>query len=102
MRIARAVLDGLRLALARDTLGSEEPALAAARPPPAPGILHVLFVSREPLGVAPEAPPRERRSLLRALFAPEVLPRDPEPPPAPRRRGRLAALLAFERLDDSP
>ena len=74
IRLVRAVLDGLRLALARDTLG------------PAP---------------ADDAEPA-RRSVFRTLIAPEVLPRDPEPPPAPRRRGRLAALFAFERLDDSP
>ncbi len=97
IRFVRAVLDGLRLALARDTLGEEEPA-AGARP--SPGVLHVLLVSREPLGTEPEAPPRTRRSILAALLAPEALPLDPEPP-APRRRGRLATLFAFERLDDS-
>ena len=101
IRLVRAVLDGLRLALARDTLGPA-PADDAEPARRSPGILHVLFVSREPLGTAPEEPPRPRRSVFRTLIAPEVLPRDPEPPPAPRRRGRLAALFAFERLDDSP
>ena len=101
IRLVRTVIDGLRLALARDTLGPA-PAHDAEPARRSHGILHVLFVSREPLGTAPEEPPRLRRSVLRAVLAPEVLPRDPEPPPAPRRRGRLAALFAFERLDDSP
>jgi hypothetical protein len=63
-------------------------------------VLHVLFVSTEPLGTEPER--RTRRSLLHTLFAPETLPLDPEPGPPPRRRGRLAALLAPEKLDDAP
>ncbi len=101
MRIARAVLDALRLALARDSLGAE-PAPTTEPAPRAHGVLHVLFLSREPLGEEPEEPPRPRRGILRMLLAPEELPRDPTPPPAPRRRSRLAALFAFERLDDSP
>lgn len=93
MRIARAAFDVLRLAVARDRLDSEP----AAPPRKTPGVLHLLFVSREPLGLEPE-PPRTRRSLLRTLFAREELPVDPEPAPA-RRKGRLAALFAPERLD---
>lgn len=100
IRIARVVVDAFRLALARDRLGAAPPA-PATPPRKLRGVLHVLFVSREPLGVEPE-PPRPPRSLLRTLLAPERLPLDPEPPPAPRRRGRLAALLAPEKLDDSP
>lgn len=97
MRFVRAVLEVLRLALSRERLGTE------AGPPPGGartthGVLHVLLVSREPLGFDPERP-RVRRSVLRTIFAPERLPLDPEPPAA-RRRGRLAALLAPERLDD--
>jgi hypothetical protein len=99
IRLVRAVLDGLRLALARETL-APAPAESAEPPRRSPGILHILFVSREPLATAPEEPPRAHRSVLRAMFAPEILPMDPELPPAPRRRGRLAALLAFEKLDD--
>jgi hypothetical protein len=100
MHPARAVLEALRLAFARDRLGSEEPP-AAARP--RKGVLHVLLVSREPLGEEPEPPPppREGRPLLRWIFGREDLPLDPEPPRAPRR-GRLAALFAAEKLDDSP
>jgi hypothetical protein len=70
-RIARAALEILRLAVARDRLPPPPPA-----PPESPrgshGVLHVLFLSREPLGLEPE-PPRRRRSVLRALFAPEKL-----------------------------
>ena len=69
MRYARAVLDALRLAFSRDTLGHESPPAAAA--PARRGVLHVLLVSREPLGEEPAAPPR--RSRLAALFAPEKL-----------------------------
>ena len=111
--------DVLRLAITREKLGDAPPSLPSAVSPPAPGVLHVLFVSREPLGTDPEPPPRARRSLLHALFAPEALPFDPVAPPAPRsgsrpeplpfdpvpqaaprRRSRLAALLAPEKLDD--
>ena len=99
-RIASAALEILRLAVARDRLGHPPP--ASSEPPRKPrGVLHVLFVSREPLGLEPE-PPRARRSVLRTLFAREQLPLDPEPAPPPRRRGRLAALLAPEKLDDAP
>jgi hypothetical protein len=99
-RIASAALEILRLAVARDRLDPPPP--ASAEPPRKPdGVLHVLFVSREPLGLEPE-PPRARRSVLRTLFAREQLPLDPEPAPPPRRRGRLAALLAPEKLDDAP
>jgi hypothetical protein len=99
-RIARAALDVLRLALARDRLGSEPaPSTPSARKPL--GVIHVLFVSREPLGFEP-VPPRAARSVLRTIFAPEKLPLDPEPAPATRRRSRLAALFAPEKLDDSP
>jgi hypothetical protein len=99
MRIARAIAEAVRLAFARDTLGKEEPSRAG---PAAPGVLHVLFVSREPLGLEPEPPPRDGRPLLRWIFGFEELPRDPVPPPGPPRRSRLAALLAPEKLDDSP
>jgi hypothetical protein len=99
MRLARAVMEALRLALARDTLAREEPSGGAA--PAAKGVLHVLLVSREPLGEEPAPPPREGRPLLRWIFGREELPLDPEAPRAPRR-SRLAALLAPEKLDDSP
>ena len=100
IRIARVVVDAFRLALARDRLGAPPP-LPTTPPRKRRGVLHVLFVSREPLGVDPE-PPHPPRSLLRILFAPERLPLDPEPPAGPRRRGWLAALLAPEKLDDAP
>ena len=98
MRMKRAVVEILRLAVARDRL---DPAPVPSSEPPraSEGVLHVLFVSREPLGVEPEQ--RTRRSLLHALFAPEALPLDPELAPPARRRGRLAALLAPEKLDDA-
>lgn len=99
MRFVRAVVEALRLALRRERLGPAPAPSDVPRRKPG-GVLHVLFVSREPLGVEPE-PPRAPRSVLRALFAPEALPFDP-PLPAARRRGRLAALLAPEKLDDSP
>ncbi len=102
MRFARAVLDALRLALARDELGREAPAVGAPAAPPSPGVLHVLLVSREPLGSLPELPGAPHFSLLRSLFAREALPFEPEPPSAPRSRGRLAALFGLEKLDDSP
>ena len=121
IRIVRAAADVLRLAIAREKLGDAPPSPPSAVSPPARGVLHVLFVSREPLGTEPEPPPRPRRSLLHALFAPERLPFDPVPPPeakprsrpeslpfdpvpptAARRRSRLAALLAPEKLDDVP
>lgn len=98
MRIARAVLKVLRLAVAHERLDPAPPA-SAAPPGKAHGVLHLLFVSREPLGFDPEPPRPRRRSLLRALLAPEELPRDPHVAPAPRRRGRLAALLLPEKLD---
>lgn len=99
MRIARAALEILKLAVARDRLGPppEEPAAPPRKPD---GVVHVLFVSREPLGLEPEAP-RARRSLLRTLFAREPLPMDPVPA-RPARRSRIAALLAPEKLDDAP
>lgn len=100
MRIARVAVDILRLAFARDRLDSD-PVPAAAPARKSPGVLHVLFVSREPLGVEVE-PPRARRSVLRTLFARETLPLDPEPAPAARRTGRVAALFAPEKLDDAP
>ena len=99
IRFARAVLDALRLAFARDSLGHEPPPAAGA--PARRGVLHVLLVSREPLGEEPAAPPREGRPLLRWVFGHETLPLDPEPPRA-ARRSRLAALFAPEKLDDSP
>jgi hypothetical protein len=102
MRIARAIAEAVRLAFARDTLGREAPPSPDTAAPPAPGVLHVLFVSREPLGHEPEAPPQDGRPVLRWIFGIEALPRDPEPPPGPPRRSRLAALLAPEKLDDSP
>lgn len=99
LRFLRTAVEIFRLAFSRDRLGVD-----AAPPPGArrkhPGVLHVLFVSREPLGFEPEAPPA-RHSVLRTIFAPETLPLDPEPPRA-ARRGRLAALFAPERLDDPP
>jgi hypothetical protein len=101
IRIARAIVEAVRLAFARDTLGREEPPGAGSAPAPAPGVVHVLFVSREPLGHEPEPPPRNGRPLLRWIFGIEELPRDPEPPRGPPRRSRLAALLAPEKLDDS-
>lgn len=96
MRLARAVVDALRLAFARDTLGHEPPASAGPAPK---GVLHVLLVSREPLGEEPPAAPRAGRPLLRWIFGREELPLDPEPPRA-ARRSRLAALFAPEKLDD--
>lgn len=99
MRIARVAVDILRLAVARERLEAE-PAPAPAPARKAQGVLHVLFVSREPLGLEPE-PPRAPRSLFRTLFPRETLPLDPEPAPA-RGSGRLAALLAREKLDDAP
>lgn len=100
--IVRTVLEVLRLAVSRESLGT--PPRAGDVPPrrSAPGVLHVLFISREPLGVEPPAPARPRRPLLRWLLAPEPLPLDPPEPAPPRRRGRLAALLAPEKLDDAP
>jgi hypothetical protein len=97
IRIARAAFDILRLALARDHLGTEGVSTAPARR--SPGILHILFVSREPLGLEP-VPPRARASLLRTLFAPEKLPLDPEPAPAAQRR--VSGLFAAEKLGDAP
>ena len=121
IRIVRAAADVLRLAIAREKLGDAPPSPPSGVSPSTPGVLHVLFVSREPLETEPVPPPRPRRSLLHALFAPEPLPFDPVPPPAPRpgsrpaplpfdpvpqaaprRRSRLAALLAPEKLDDVP
>jgi hypothetical protein len=99
MRIARAAVDLLRLTFARERLDSAPAPAAQERK--SPGVVHVLFVSREPLAVEPEAP-RASRSLLRVLFAPERLPLDPEPAPAARRKGRLAALFAAEQLGDPP
>lgn len=100
--IVRTVLEVLRLAVSRESLGAPPPAAGTPARRAAPGILHVLFVSREPLGEEPAAPARPRRPLLRWLLAPEELPLDPPAPAPPRRRGRLAALLAPEKLDDSP
>jgi hypothetical protein len=102
IRIVRAAADVLRLALAREKLGDAPPSPPSAVSPPAPGVLHVLFVSREPLGTEPEPPTRSRRSLLSALFSREQLPFDPVPQAAPRRRSRLAALFVPEKLDESP
>lgn len=102
IRIVRAAADVLRLAIAREKLGDADPSPPTGVSPRAPGVLHVLFVSREPLGSEPEAPPRPRGSLLRALFARESLPFDPVPAADARRRSRLAALLAPEKLDDTP
>jgi hypothetical protein len=99
MHLARAVMEALRLAFARDTLGHEAPPAAAT--PAAKGVLHVLLVSREPLGEESAPPPREGRPLLRWIFGRETLPHDPEPPRA-ARRSRLAALFAPEKLDGSP
>jgi hypothetical protein len=100
MHLARAAVEILRLAVARDRLGP--PPEVSAEPPKKPdGVLHLLFVSREPLGSEPEAP-HAPRSIFRTLFAPEQLPFDPEPPRPARGRGRLAALLAPEKLDDAP
>lgn len=99
MRMFRAVLEGLRLALTRESLGDSP---ADERPPKAGGprgVLHVLFVSREPLGLDPEPPPSARKPLLRALFGIEELPYDPVPP-LTRRRGRFSGLFALEKLDD--
>jgi hypothetical protein len=98
IRFARALVDAFRLALARDRLGPA-PAAQGTVAPRTPGILHLLLVSREPLGIEPESP-RRSRSVVRTIFAPEKLPFDPEPAPAQPRRGRLAALLAPEQLDD--
>ncbi len=98
--IARAALEVVRLAFARDSLGEAPPAERGSAKPPGAGILHVLFVSREPLGEEPPAAGRPRRPLLRWLFAPDELPFDPVPPEPPRRRGRVAALFAPEKLDD--
>jgi hypothetical protein len=99
IRLARAVIEALRLAFARDTLGHESP--AAAEAPVRKGVLHVLLVSREPLGTESAPPPRAGRPLLRWIFGREALPLDPAPP-RPARRSRLAALFAPEKLDDSP
>jgi hypothetical protein len=97
--MARVVVDVLRLALARDRLGTESPPATTRK---FKGVLHILFVSREPLGEEPVPPPSASRSVLRTIFAPERLPLDPEPPPAAKRKSRLAALFAPEKLDDSP
>lgn len=94
----RTVLEVFRLAVGRESLGAPPPASHAPEPRSS-GIIHLLFVSREPLGEEPAGPPRARRPLLRWLLAPEELPYDPVPP-EPRRRGRLAALFAPEHLDD--
>lgn len=102
MRIARAIAEALRLAFAREELGREERPAPGGAAPAAPGVLHVLFVSREPLGVEPEPPRDERRPVWRWLFGVDELPLDPEPAPGSPRRSRLAALLAPEKLDDSP
>ena len=48
-----------------------------------------------PPSAAPRGPVRQRAGLLRVLFAPEVLPRDPERPARPRT-GWLRLLLAPE------
>ncbi len=98
MRLVRAVLEAVRLAFARDTLG-EEPAPQGAADAPPKGVVHVLLVSREPLGEEPEAPPREGRPILRWILGRQELPLDPEPPRA-ARRSRLGALFAPEKLDD--
>jgi hypothetical protein len=95
IRFARAVLDAVRLAFARDSLGPEAPP-----PPPAPsgpkrGALRGILGSREPLGTEPEPPPRPERSALRAIFAREVLPLDPEPPARPRAP-RIRETLPFD------
>ncbi len=99
-RIVRAALEIFRLAVARDTLAEAGPASARADAPPRGGLVRAVF-ARETLEVEPPAGGREPRPILRWLLAPEELPFDPEPPRA-RRRGRLAALLAPEKLDDSP
>jgi hypothetical protein len=100
MRMLRGGIELVRLALSRETLGEPPPASA---PPAGPRhrVLHLLFVSREPLGEEPVPPPREGKHLLRWIFGREVLPEDPVAPRA--RRSRLAALFAPEKLeDDSP
>jgi hypothetical protein len=129
MRMARGAVEYVRLALARETLGDPPAAQAPPEGAKRPGVLHLLFVSREPLGEEPaQVSPRRRsilprlfraealpldpeerprrsgapQSFLGALFAIEELPRDPVPPLAKPRRGRLAALFGAERLDELP
>ena len=117
MQKLRAVVELVRLVLGREKLGEAPPHLARGAAPASVGVLHVLFVSREPLGEEPPPPPREGRPLLRWILGREELPLDPEPqrpprrsrreelpldpePPRAPRRSRLAALFAPERLDD--
>jgi hypothetical protein len=98
--MVRAALEVFRLTVARESLDAPRSASDAPERRSRPGILHVLFFSREPLGEEPAGPARPHRPLLRWLLAPEQLPYDPVPPEPPHRRGRLAALLAPEHLDD--
>jgi hypothetical protein len=97
MRFVRAAIDAVRLILAREVL--EEVPAPAPRPERAPRRFLRLLLAIEPLPLDPPAP-RRRRAFLGALFAPEPLPHDPVSA-APRRRSRLWALFALERLDDS-
>jgi hypothetical protein len=101
MRMVRAGIELVRLALSRETL--EEPPFPSPPPSgPRHRVLHLLFVSREPLGEEPVPPPREGKHLLRWIFGREALPEDPVAP-RPAHRSRLAALFAPEKLeDDSP
>jgi hypothetical protein len=98
-RFARAAVDFARLVLGREALGEPSETASRASAPAPHGVLHLLFVSREPLGVEPEPPPRDGKPILRWIFGREVLPLDPQPPRA-ARRGRLAALFTLEKLDD--
>jgi len=97
IRIARAALEILRLTIARERLGGElAPAPAGSHRPRR--LLRLLFAI-EPLPLDPPAPSRRRGSLLAALLTPEPLPRDPVASAPSRRRSRLAALFAPEKLD---
>jgi hypothetical protein len=70
MQRLRAAVEFARLVLGREALGElPAPPSAAARR----GVLHLLFVSREPLPFDPEPTRPTRRGWLAALFAPEKL-----------------------------
>ena len=99
--MARRAIAYVRLALAREDLGESPPNPGPSRER-SHGVLHMLFLSREPLGEEPVASPAPRRSVLRWLLAAEPLPLDPEPPRPPARRGRLAQIFGPERLDGPP
>ncbi len=64
--------------------------------PPRRSLLRAVFAP-EPLPEAPPPPPRDRPSFLAVLFAREALPFDPEPPRRPRHW--LAYMFARDRLD---